>query len=75
MIGRLAHIPGLDRKNEVFKQRPLVVAHQVSGQADLQSRYQLEARPSPGVNPFCQHVLCKQIRLNRQIPWGLSELT
>lgn len=57
MVGRLAPIPGSDRKNEVFKQRPLVVAHQVSGQADLHSRYQLESRRSPSVNPFCQHVL------------------
>ncbi len=50
MVGRFAPIWSTDRKNEVFKQRPFLVAHQVSGQADLHSRYQLESRQSASVN-------------------------
>jgi hypothetical protein len=57
MIGGLTAIRGTDRKNEMFKQRPFLVAHQVSGQAGLHSRYQLESRLSLRVNPFCQHNL------------------
>lgn len=44
MIDGFAAIRGADRKNEMFKQRPFLVAHQVSGQADLHNRYQLESR-------------------------------
>lgn len=57
MVDWFTAIRGTDRKNEVFKQRPLLVAHQVSGQAGLHSRYQLESRPKRLVNPFCQHDL------------------
>lgn len=57
MVGGFAAIGGADRKNEVFKQRPFLIAHQVSGQAGLHSRYQLESRLSQLVNPFCQHGL------------------
>jgi hypothetical protein len=51
--------------DEVFKQRPFVVAHQVSGQAGLHGRYQLESHRSSHVNPFCQH------GLEANAPWNL----
>lgn len=57
VIGWFAAIRGTDCSDEVFKQRPFIVAHQVSGQAGLHGRYQLESRRSPRVNPFCQHGL------------------
>ncbi len=71
MVGWLATIRGAGRKNEVLKQRPLVVAHQVSGQADLHSRYQLESRQGPHVNPFCQHGLELPATASRspEAPW------
>lgn len=57
VVGRLAAIRGTDRKDEVFKQRPFAVAHQMSGQAGLHSKNQLQSRQSASVNPFCQHGL------------------
>jgi hypothetical protein len=37
--------------------RPFLVRHQVSCQAGLHRRYQLESRSEHPVNPFCQHGL------------------
>jgi hypothetical protein len=37
--------------------RPLLVRHQVSCQAGLHRRYQLETRSERPVNHFCQHGL------------------
>ncbi|MDQ7775225.1 MAG: DUF2285 domain-containing protein [Paracoccus aminovorans] len=37
--------------------RPFLVRHQVSCQAGLHCRYQLESRSGHPVNPFCQHHL------------------
>jgi hypothetical protein len=37
--------------------RPFLVRHQVSCQAGLHRRYQLESRSASRVNPFCQHSL------------------
>lgn len=59
MIGEFVAIRGADRKDEVFKQRPFVVAHQVSGQAGLHGRYQLESHRVHRMNPFCQHDLAQ----------------
>ena len=55
VIGGFASIRGADSLAEPFKERPLLVRHQVSCQADLHRRYQLDSRLAGRVNPFCQH--------------------
>ncbi len=59
VVGWFAPVRGADSQDERFKERPLRVRHQVSCQAGLHRRYQLESRLSTCVNPFCQHVLEK----------------
>ena len=61
MVGRFAAIGGADGKNKAFKQRPFLVAHKVSGQDGLHSRYQLEARLSHRVKSLLstQHSLMR----------------
>ena len=46
-----------DSQDEPLKERPLLVGHQVSCQAGLHRRYQLESCLTATVNPFCQHGL------------------
>ena len=57
MAGRFAPVRRTDRQDKSFKERPLFVRHQVSCQAGLHSRYQLESRSARDGNPFCQHGL------------------
>jgi hypothetical protein len=57
MVGGFAPIRGAGGQNEAFKKRPLFVRHQVSCQAGLRRRYQLESRSTHDGNPFCQHGL------------------
>jgi len=57
MVRGLAAVRRTDSQDEAFKERPLVVRHQVSCHAGLHCRYQLESRSPRPVNPFCQHAL------------------
>lgn len=57
MVGGFALIRGAGGQNEAFKKRPLFVRHQVSCQAGVRRRYQLESRSTHDGNPFCQHGL------------------
>ena len=57
VVNRFAPVRSADRQDKTFKERPLLVRHQVSCQAGLHRRYQLESRLRLGVNPFCQHDL------------------
>ncbi|WP_207545912.1 hypothetical protein, partial [Salipiger thiooxidans] len=43
--------------DETLKERAFLVRHQVSCQAGLHRRYQLESRLPRSVNLFCQHAL------------------
>ena len=52
-----ASVRGPDSQDEALVERPLIVRHQVSCQAGLHRRYQLESRSTETVNPFCQHGL------------------
>lgn len=63
MVGGLASVPGAVCQDEPLKERPFLVRHQVSYQAGLNCRYQLESCSKPDVNPFWQHNLairCKE---------------
>lgn len=57
MVQGFASVRGAGGKDEAFMKRPLLVRHQVSCQAGLHRRYQLESRSDRHVNPFCQHDL------------------
>ena len=57
VIGRFTPVRGADCKDEPLKERPFLVRHQVSCQAGLHRRYQLESCLTATVNPFCQHGL------------------
>jgi len=57
VVGRFAPVRRTDRQDKPFKERPFLVRHQVSCQADLHRRYQLESCLHRDVNPFCQHGL------------------
>ena len=57
MVGRPPPVGGTHRKDEPFEEPPLLFRHQVSCQAGLHRRYQLESRSTETVNPFCQHGL------------------
>jgi hypothetical protein len=57
MVLGFAPVRGADAQDEAFVKRPFLVRHQVSCQAGLHRRYQLESHPARPVNPFCQHVL------------------
>ncbi len=57
MVRGFASIWGADRQDEALVKRPFLVRHQVSCQAGLHRRYQLESRSARTVNPFCQHGL------------------
>ena len=57
VVGRFASVRGADYQDEPLKERPFLVRHQVSCQAGLHRRYQLESRSACSVNPFCQHGL------------------
>ncbi len=57
VVGGFASIWGANGKNELFKDRPLLIRHQESCQAGLHRRYQLELYSKPDVNPFWQHGL------------------
>lgn len=60
VVGRFAPIRRTDRQDKPFKERPFLVRHQVSCQAGLHRRYQLELYPHRDVNPFCQHGLAEK---------------
>ena len=60
MVRGFASIWGADRQDEALVKRPFLVRHQVSCQAGLHRRYQLESRSARNVNPFCQHGLAIQ---------------
>ena len=55
VVGRLAPVRSADSQDEPFKERPLLVQHQVSCQAGLHRKYQLESHLNATVMPFCQH--------------------
>lgn len=57
MVGGFAPVRSADSQDEVFKEYPLLVRHEVSCQVGLHCRYQLESRSGVGGNPFCQHAL------------------
>ncbi len=57
MVGRFAPVRRSDGQNEALVKSPLFVRHQISCQAGLHHRYQLESRSARPVNPFCQHDL------------------
>jgi hypothetical protein len=59
MVHGFAPVRCADGQNEAFVKRPFLVRHQVSCQAGLHRRYQLESRSARPVNPFCQHGLAK----------------
>lgn len=61
VVGGFASVRGADGENEPLVERPLLVRHQVSCQADLYRRYQLESRSTPNRNLFCQHGLAQVI--------------
>ena len=72
MVRGLPPVRGSDRQNEAPVKGSFLVQHQVSCQAGLHRRYQLESRSARPVNPFCQHglgrhrpplPLCRQQRL------------
>ena len=65
VVSRFAAVRSTDRQDRPFKERPFLVQHQVSCQAGLHRRYQLESRPHRDVNPFCQHGLNPQGHLRR----------
>ena len=67
MVGGFAPIRGPDSQDEPLKERPFLVRHQVSCQAGLHRRYQLEARSAHAVNPFCQHDLGGIFNIPNQI--------
>ncbi|KJZ16921.1 hypothetical protein TW82_20840, partial [Pseudoalteromonas fuliginea] len=64
MVGGFAPIRGAVGEDEMFKERPFLVGHQVSCQTGLHSRYQLESRLNLHVNPFCQHGLASGLITN-----------
>lgn len=57
VVSWFAPVSGADSEDEVFKERPLIVRHQITCQAGLHSRNQLESCLRRGVNLFCQHDL------------------
>ncbi len=57
VIGWLAPVRRADCQDETLKESPFLVRYQVSRQAGLHRRYQLELWLQPHVNPFCQHRL------------------
>ena len=62
VIDRFAPVRRADGQDEGLEESPLLVRHQVSCQAGLHRRYQLESRLPLGVNPFCQHGLVNDQR-------------
>lgn len=55
MVGRFAPVRRSDGQNEALVKSPLFVQHQISCQAGLHHRYQLESRSARPVSPFRQH--------------------
>ena len=62
IVRGLAPVRGAAGHDEAFVKRPFLVRHQVSCQAGLHSRYQIESRSARSVNPFCQHGLGLNLR-------------
>lgn len=57
VVRGLAPAGGTDGQNEASVEGLFLARHQVSCQAGLHRRYQLESRSTCPVNPFCQHDL------------------
>lgn len=55
MVQRVAPVRHSERQNEALMERPLRVRPQVSCQAGLHRRDQLDSRSDRHVNPCCQH--------------------
>jgi len=74
MVGRFAPVRRSDGQNEALVKSPFFVRHQISCQAGLHHRYQLESRSARPVNPFCQHALGRALNLLDLSSFGHSVL-
>lgn len=59
VVAGVASIRDADCQDEPLKERSFLIQHQVSCQAGLHRRYQLEPPVTATVNPFCQHGLAE----------------
>ena len=74
MVRGFASVRGARSQDEALMKRPFLVRHQVSCQAGLHRRYQLESRSPRHVNLFCQHGLAfvykQYFRCRPKAFWG-----